>query len=91
GYIDYANAATLLPHLLQWAGIESLGDFPPEVEAIARRSSRGSYLWLLNHSHEPQFLNHLPAGTDLITAAPVDGSLKLPPYGVAVIQQRLRA
>ncbi|MGN6507400.1 MAG: beta-galactosidase [Tepidisphaeraceae bacterium] len=91
GYVDYANAATLLPHLLQLADIESLGEFPPEVEVIARRSSRGSYLWLLNHSHEPQFLNHLPAGTDLITARPVDGSLKLPPYGVAVIQPRSRA
>ncbi len=61
-------------------------DAPPGVEAVRRRGDRVSWLFLLNHTDREL---RVPArGVDLLTGAPVDEAVILPPGGVAVLRER---
>jgi beta-galactosidase len=58
---------------------------PPGVEAVRRRSTDASWLFLLNHTERPQ---RVPAvGLDLVTGEPVDEAVVLPAGGVAVLRE----
>ncbi|MGC4892852.1 beta-galactosidase [Micromonospora sp. DT31] len=60
---------------------------PPGVEAVRRRDGEHGRLYLLNHTDQPQ---RVPAtGWELLTGAPVDGLLTMPPGGVAVLCEQL--
>ena len=58
---------------------------PSGVEAVRRHDADGSLLYLLNHTDRPQ---RVPVtGLDLLTGATADGSLTVPPGGVAVVRE----
>ncbi|WP_433527892.1 beta-galactosidase [Micromonospora sp. CA-263727] len=60
-------------------------DAPAGVEAVRRRGERVSWLFLFNHTDREQ---RVPArGVELLTDAPVDAALALPPGGVAVLRE----
>jgi beta-galactosidase len=88
GYLDERGVAAIVKHLLADRKITAIVDAPAEVEVIARRSARWRYLWLLNHSAEPQFVERV-TGRELLTDSSIDGSLKLKPHGVAIVQVRI--
>lgn len=87
GYLDERGIAAMVKHLMATRKITPLIDAPAEVEVVARRSAKWRYLWLLNHSAEPQFIERV-AGRELLGDTVVEGSLKLKPHGVAIVQVR---
>lgn len=66
------------------AGLTSLIQADPQVEAVCREKDDAAYLFLLNHTDQPQ-----PVTVDASwqSAAP-SSPLLLPPYGVTVLQKR---
>ena len=84
-------AATLLG-AADAAGVRPVITGAPEfVEAARRANGRAEYLFLLNHSAtESTVVGVESGGTDLITAAPVSGTLTLPPLAVAVLEYPTR-
>ena len=88
GYADFAAVTRLLTLVRQTVDLPAVIDASDDVEAVARRAGRTRYLWLLNHSPEPHFVEGLPAGRDLVGGHAVDGRLKLKGYGVAVVQAK---
>ncbi|PZG12003.1 beta-galactosidase, partial [Micromonospora craterilacus] len=60
-------------------------DAPAGVEAVRRRGDDASWLFLFNHTDRDQ---RVPArGVELLTGAPVDEAVTLPPGGVAVLRE----
>jgi beta-galactosidase len=91
GYAD-AKAVTLLLELVrQSVELPTLAAASADVEILRRRSGRMIYTWLLNQSGEPQYVENLPAGRDLIGGTDVTGTCKMKPYGVVVVQSRAKA
>ncbi|MFJ9565270.1 beta-galactosidase [Streptomyces fuscichromogenes] len=73
------------------AGVTPVLDTPPGVEAVRRRAADGTRrLFLLNHTTDETTVDLGPgARVDLLagdTPAPVDGRVRLPPFGVAVLR-----
>lgn len=68
--------------------IVPLLDAAEEVEAALREKEGEAFLFLLNHSPQPQKVE-LAAGRkydDLLTRTRVQHQVNLPPYGVAVLK-----
>ena len=87
GYFNDDTAGLLADWLMQETGIVSSAETSGEVEILDRQSDGPRYLYLLNHSPEPQFVEKIPLGQDLITQKRIeDGAIKLKPYGVALIK-----
>ncbi|MER5704745.1 beta-galactosidase [Micromonospora sp. NPDC002296] len=58
---------------------------PAGVEAVRRRSARGSWLFLLNHTDRP---HRVPAaGLELLTGATVTTAVQVPAGGAAVVRE----
>ncbi|MFF3865859.1 beta-galactosidase [Micromonospora sp. NPDC001898] len=58
---------------------------PAGVEAVRRRSARGSWLFLLNHTDRPR---RVPAaGVELLTGAAIDTAVEVPAGGAAVVRE----
>ncbi|MGC4032522.1 MAG: beta-galactosidase [Tepidisphaeraceae bacterium] len=88
GYADETAVGRLLELIRQHVDLPTLAGASLDVEVIRRRTARNVYTWLLNHSPEPQYVDHLPAGKELLTGADVEETIKLKPYGVAIVQSK---
>ncbi len=69
----------------QWP-VTPLASTHPQVEITIREKSGEAFWFILNHTTETQNVSDLPGGLEMLTEAPVTGSLELDPYGVAVIK-----
>jgi len=85
GYLNEASCAQLVQYLMSGVEVKPVVDAGVDVEALSRRSPRWRYVWLLNHSAEPQFVENI-VGRELLTDTVVDGTLKLKAFGVAIVQ-----
>ncbi len=75
----------LLDDLLAAAGVRPAAVTPTGVDAVRRRRGDASWLFLVNDTASEQ---SVPVdGYDLVGDAPVDGSIRLPPRGVAVVRE----
>ncbi|MCD7864257.1 MAG: beta-galactosidase [Lachnospiraceae bacterium] len=74
----------LFTRMAQDAGVP-VKDLPAGVEYHLRSGEEGSYAFYLNDSTEEVRVSDV-YGTDLVTDAAVDGTLKLQAYGVAVVK-----
>ena len=88
GYCPSEATDTLADELMEMAGLSSLVDATPRVEAISRDSGKHKYLFLMNHSTKPEQVRGLPEKCkELLTAQKVaGGTLTLPAYGVAIVE-----
>jgi len=84
--LDEAGLAKILGEMVDQSGVVPLWPEPAAgVELVRRRGDGMSCLFALNHTdswHEVA-----ARGTDLLTGAVVDGTLRLPPFGVAVVHE----
>ncbi|WP_165989525.1 beta-galactosidase [Streptomyces sp. YIM 98790] len=85
---DAGTLARVLLGAVAGAGVRPLLEgAPAEVEATVRSGADARYLFLLNHSETGPAGVPLPAaGVDLVSGAGADGTLTLPPLGVAVLR-----
>ncbi len=84
-HLDEKNAGILSKKILSMLDITPIIQASEEVELVIRQAKKKKYLWLLNHTNEPQIIEKIPDGTELLTEKTVEGNYKLPPRGVAVI------
>ena len=83
---DDATLGALLDDVVTAAGVlPAVADLPLGVEATRRSDGSGSWLFLLNHTDAEQTV--AAGGYDLVTDAPVVGTVRLAPGGVAVIRE----
>ena len=75
----------LLGQLMSAGGVEPVARVPRGVEAVRRRSSERSWLFLLNHGTDTEVV--ACAGHDLISGADIHGDVVLAPGGCAVIRE----
>jgi beta-galactosidase len=77
--------AVFLTSTWKLAGVASIVDLPPGVEAVRRQGEGRSFLFVLNH-HDTETLVHPGQGVDLMSGESVGpAGLRLPAYGVAII------
>ena len=88
GYADMTAVTQLLELVRNYVHLPMLAGASANVEAIRRRSGRTTYTWLLNHGAEPEYVEGLSAGRELISGVETDGSIKIKGYGVAIVQSR---
>lgn len=81
---DDATFDALLGQVLDAGGVTPAAEVVPGVEAVRRRSGHGSWLFLANHTDQPQSVT--ASGHDLVTDRPVDG-VRLEPGAVAVVRE----
>jgi beta-galactosidase len=58
-----------------------------DVEVVRRRGDGRSYLFIINQGPEP--VEHPARGEDLVTGERVDGVLRVPGGGVAVVREEV--
>lgn len=87
GYFDAAATETLATWLCESEEIESVIEADDSVECVLRQSGEARYLTLMNHGPTDATVQRVPRNTTvLIGDAPSVGSLRLPPYGVAMLK-----
>lgn len=84
--LDDATMGSVLGEIAEAAGVRPAATVGPGVEAVRRRSDRGSWLFLLNHTDTEASV--AATGHDLLTGAEVGPTVTLPPGGCAVIRER---
>ncbi|MFC4783366.1 beta-galactosidase [Nocardioides sp. MAHUQ-72] len=77
-----ADLVRLVGNLLAGVGIEA-SPHPPGVEIIRRTSADQAYLFVLNHTSEEALV--AASGHELLDDRRVDGELRVPPGGCAVV------
>ena len=70
-----------------YARIPALSGGRQFVERVTRSSSGHSYEFLINHGTEPREVKVSPAGLDLLSGRELNGTLALPPMGVAIVRR----
>ena len=88
GYFNEATAGTLADWLTSELQLTPPVQASADVEVLDRRSKKSCYLYLLNHSTDPQFIEDVPPGHDFISGRDIDGTLKLQPFDVAIIKTK---
>jgi len=67
-------------------GIKPLLETPPGVEAMARTREGETFLFIMNHNHQPQTVNLAKLqGTDSLANEVVSGSVEIPASGLRII------
>lgn len=84
--LDDATMGSVLGEIAAAAGVRPAAAVGPGVEAVRRRSDRGSWLFLLNHTDAEASV--AATGHDLLTGAEVGPTVALPPGGCAVVRER---
>jgi len=87
GYCPRATVARLIAECNRVTGLRPVVEAPGDVEAIVRRAGPRRWTFLLNHADTERQVEGV-WGMELLTGAPVDRTLTLPAYGVAVIACR---
>lgn len=87
-WITPATVGPLVAWLVEVLGWKATVSAPPEVTVVRRSAPGRSYLFLLNHSPCVQTVEALAGGFDLIAQRRVGQRCVLPPYGVAVLQEK---
>ena len=82
---DAGGMRAVLTGMCRAAGVEPVADVPRGVEAVRRSGGAGSYLFLINHTHEPVTVN--ARGTDLLDDGVVNGCAVVEPGAVRVIRE----
>lgn len=80
---DAAGLAAIMSEVYADAGIAPAG-LPAGIEAIRRRGADADYLVVINHGTDTQSLSI--SGTDLLTGAALEGTLKVTGGDVAVVR-----
>ncbi len=86
-YLARETAEWIAQLAVEQAGLSPLPVVaPPVVEATLRTDGERRLLFLLNHDDAPHTARRLPAGTELLRGAHVEGELFLSPYEVAIVE-----
>jgi beta-galactosidase len=86
GYCPETAIALLIADFESELNLEPQFSASDKVEAIQRKSSAGTYLVLMNHSHSTETISNLRPAKDLLTAKPVASPLQLVGLGIVVLQ-----
>jgi beta-galactosidase len=88
-YLDDASQQVLMDQILVTAGIRPI-QAPGGVEIRTRvKTDGGEIYFVINHSHQEQIL-HLPwAGCEHLSQQEIEGEIKLPPFGVAILTKKV--
>ncbi len=73
---------------LEDAGVE-LRPMPEGIEYHQRRGVRGTFGFYLNHTDAPQQAPAVSGGRDLLSGAELQDTVRLEPYGAAVVEENL--
>lgn len=85
-YLHGQVGEALMPEFVRLAGLEAgLPGSPVGIEVVRRESEQHVLLFVINHNEEPGSIR-VPKGRDLVGDREVEGELRLPAWGVAVIQ-----
>jgi beta-galactosidase len=86
-YLTKALAEGLVEQVLPQSGVAPLiGDLPDGVEVTVRQGEAHHLTFVLNSTDASVAMEAGLGGVDLLTGEPVGGSLRLPPYGCAVVK-----
>jgi beta-galactosidase len=80
--------ARVLRSLSASAGVKQPFEVPSGVELTVRKSVNKQWVFLLNHTADPQSVSIPGAFTDLVTGEAQNGKVDLSGYGVRVLQAR---
>ena len=87
-YLTAELAAQLTASVLEPAGaVPLIADLPEGVEVSIRQTDSYELVFVLNTTANPLTVQSAPIGTDLLTDSDVNGSLRLDPYGCAIIKR----
>lgn len=82
---DVATTAGLVSRMAAEAGVSPVAAVEPGVEVVRRTGDAASWLFVLNHTdHEASVA---ATGHDLVAQTDVDGLLRVPAGGVAVVRE----
>ena len=83
--LDEAGTARVVDALLAEAGVGPVAEAPDGVEVVRRHGEGESFLFVINHTAEE--VSVAATGRELLGASDVDGEVRVPAYGVAVVQE----
>jgi beta-galactosidase len=78
--------ARVLRSLSASAGVKQRFEVPSGVELTVRKSANKQWVFLLNHTADPQSVSIPGAFTDLLTGEAQNAKVDLSGYGVRVLQ-----
>ncbi|WP_341359794.1 beta-galactosidase [Georgenia sp. M64] len=83
--LDETGTARVVDALLTEAGVAPAAEAPDGVEVVRRHGEGTSFLFVVNHTGaDVTVATH---GRELIRATDVDGEVRVPAHGVAVVQE----
>lgn len=86
-YLCDALVARLLPLWARMSGLQPLWPGVPSGVSVVRREKPGVRYWFfINGTDREQRIDHVPAGTELVTGASAGADWILPPHEVAIIK-----
>ncbi|MEJ7842885.1 MAG: Beta-galactosidase C-terminal domain, partial [Rubrobacter sp.] len=83
---DEPYTKALLWRICAEAGVEAPLQAPTGVEAVRRRTTNDSFLFVLNHNPRPVEVKLEGRAQDLLTGSELEGMLSLEPFGAAVLR-----
>ena len=86
-YLTDSLVEGLVQQVFPFAGVAPLiPDLPQKVEVAMREADGRKLLFVLNTDADPATVSGVPSGVDLLTSQPVNGALRIGPYGCCVIK-----
>jgi beta-galactosidase len=85
-YLTKENAEGMIGEVLKQVKLPVLGNADPGVEITCRFSEARRLYFVLNHFAVAKEATGLPPGVDLLSGKKCAGTLRLPGYGVAIIE-----
>lgn len=83
---DSTTLADLLHRILREADVHPEHEAPAGVEVVRRCGAEADYVFLIDHAGVGAEIT--AEGVELLTGKPVDGTVTIPPGGVAVVRER---
>lgn len=83
--LDETGTARVVDALLTEAGVAPAAEAPDGVEVVRRHGEGTSFLFVVNHTGAD--VTVAAHGRELIRATDVDGEVRVPAHGVAVVQE----
>jgi beta-galactosidase len=84
--LEGADLGRVLLTLMQANGVKKLMDAPRGVEIARRKAGAREWTYLLNHASKEQTVKFEGRFKDALTGASREGSIRLEPYGVSVLE-----